>query len=915
MLYTHYILDFIALIIIMLMLLNGRRDSAQLSQKRFNRLIIVIGLTLISDVVCRLMETYVSNEHRTALMIINVVTSLMQMLSSLFYVLYLRIYIDLPIIRRSAKNIIAWIPFFIEFMLYMFNFKFGFIFEIDPVEGYVRSKYFAITYGFGLIYAAYALIITGKELITTKDAAKRKNAFYMFMYMSFPILAFLAQLLVFDLNMTNAMLTISSLMIYLQVQQRHVANIKSEAAKANAEIEKTQALMEQKQSDFEELQRTNRTITYQKELLDSVYSTMNAGIVRTHIGDAFRSVEVMNNAAIELFGFSSYAEYNQNIVDGRLVNMDIDDADVLVRLTNSLQAIWNKNECDCKVYLKDGDTRILHIVNTLIADGPREKVVQSIIHDVTESRRKEEQKAKAHREASINEIFDILATDASDIYILINGENLAVEYVSSNVHRLTGITPEEIRSNLTNFYIHTNLKGSIYNVIKQVLQGDEVAPNLIKRTHTIDKEEKYFFESYFLQRMSLDKKILMVISDRTEDMKSKQALEEALHNAEVANKAKSDFLSDMSHDIRTPMNAIIGLIELLKEDVGQPENAMRHLRSLEMSGDHMLELVNNVLDMSRIEKGSMMLNIIPFNLKEVVDEVQAIYHAQASYNKLEKFDVYNVKHENLVGDMVRLKKILMNLLSNAVKYTNEGGVIHFEVEELEGNAPQGYTTIQFKIQDTGIGMSKEFIADMFGLFARERNTTTSGVVGTGLGMPIVKTLVDLMGGTIQVESEQGIGTLFTVNISFKLDEARMVEEDEEATKNINVDMNELKFLVVEDNPMNAEIILELLEMQGVICELAVNGQEAVEKFEASEPGYFDMILMDVQMPIMNGYEATRTIRESAHPDAKNISIVAMTANAFVEDVNNALEAGMNAHMAKPLKMDVLKSYVANLLSK
>ncbi len=540
------------------------------------------------------------------------------------------------------------------------------------------------------------------------------------------------------------------------------------------------------------------------------------------------------------------------------------------------------------------------------------------------------------------------------------------------------------------------------------------------------------------------------ISDLKEkELQSQALLKEALSAAEDANRAKSDFLSNMSHDIRTPMNAVIGFSTLLERNADSPEKVKEYTRKIKASGQHLLGLINDVLDMSKIESGKITLNVSEFNMSELLDEVSSVISPQAkAKNQVFRMNTYALRHENYFGDKLRISQILINVLSNAVKYTGEGGEINFTIRPRD-KVSDNFDSLVFTVKDNGIGMSEEFLKVVYEPFEREDTTLSSKIQGSGLGMAITKNLVDLMGGSIDVKSKLGEGTTFTINLELHFAEKTedgefwneygikrvlVVDDEQDVCENVsellklsgvNVEyrldghsaydevkksvadgnpydvvlidlkmpeidgvetarllrrelgsrasvliltaydwesveieagnagvdafmakpffvstfkqtlarvrrhmatvvetpreendvLKGMKFLVAEDNDINAEIISELLEISGAKCTLAENGKVALEKFEKSLMGTYDMILMDIQMPVMNGYEATRAIRACRHPDAKKIPIAAMTANAFADDVKRALNSGMDAHIAKPVSMDVLRATIIKLKEK
>lgn len=396
--------------------------------------------------------------------------------------------------------------------------------------------------------------------------------------------------------------------------------------------------------------------------------------------------------------------------------------------------------------------------------------------------------------------------------------------------------------------------------------------------------------------------------------KAKNIAIEALQTAENANKAKTDFLSNMSHDIRTPMNAIIGIISLIRHNAGDKEKVIEYADKIAISSQHLLGIINDVLDMSKIEAGKTVFKYSDFSILDAIEELNTIFHSQAN-EKNQSFIITkeNLKHEWVNGDKVHLMQIFSNLLSNAIKYTQEGGIIQFIAEESETNSST-YGKYHFIVSDNGMGMSADFKETIFDAFTRAESSVTNKIQGTGLGMAITKNLVESMGGTIEVESEPNRGSSFEVILNLKIVENRVVSSTEQ------IEMHEtdsdildgMRILCAEDNELNAEILMELLKLEGAECTICENGKRILEAFEQSVPGEYDMILMDVQMPVMNGYEATEAIRRSSHEQAKTIPIIAMTANAFSEDMQHSLAAGMNAHISKPVDMKLLKKTIRNI---
>ncbi|MBQ7723754.1 MAG: response regulator [Selenomonadaceae bacterium] len=400
--------------------------------------------------------------------------------------------------------------------------------------------------------------------------------------------------------------------------------------------------------------------------------------------------------------------------------------------------------------------------------------------------------------------------------------------------------------------------------------------------------------------------------------------------AEEANKAKSTFLSNMSHDIRTPMNAIVGYLNLAKDlhkiceacplyrnepcKDNIPDRMFDFLKKIDASSQHLLALINDVLEMSRIESGKMELELEGMNIVTALDEVHDMFATQMKGKKISfTVDTANVTDKFVVCDKNRLNRVLLNLLSNAYKFTPEGGSISVTLNQV-GSRHDDTADYELRVKDSGIGMTPEFAAKVFEAFERERTSTVSKIQGTGLGMAITKSIVDLMNGTIKVITAPGEGTEFVINVSFKLaDEMR----EEIAAENMKaaqiIDFTDKKLLLVDDIEVNREIAKMLLESEGFIVDTATDGKDAVEKVAASKAGDYDCVLMDIQMPIMNGYDAAKAIRKLPDKNLAQVPIIAMTANAFSEDVKNALDAGMNAHIAKPIDVEKMMETLAKIL--
>ena len=401
--------------------------------------------------------------------------------------------------------------------------------------------------------------------------------------------------------------------------------------------------------------------------------------------------------------------------------------------------------------------------------------------------------------------------------------------------------------------------------------------------------------------------------EREKEQKYQKSLLEAAEKADAANRAKTEFLQRMSRDIRTPLNGICGMLDVgdyYRDNLSRQTECRGKIRE---ASNILQELVNEVLDMSKLESGEIYLEKKPFNIYQLVNEVIVVVEKMADEREIKvERKTSEIIHKDLIGSPIHLKRLLMNIMSNAVKYNKDYGKIYLSSKEISSEQDE-IVTLEFKCQDTGIGMSEEFQKHLFEPFAQEQKGGASKFGGTGLGMPITKSLVEKMGGKITFTSEQGVGTTFVITIPFKINED--VAGDEEKQDEVTASIRGLNILLVEDNELNMEIAEFVIQSEGASVVKAWNGQEAVEAFEKSAPGEFDVILMDVMMPVMNGYEATKTIRTMDRSDAKKIPIIAMTANAFVEDRIKSKEAGMNENVSKPINMKLLVKIIAELAEK
>ena len=642
-----------------------------------------------------------------------------------------------------------------------------------------------------------------------------------------------------------------------------------------------------------------------------------------------------------------------------------------------------------------------------------------------------------------DELFQKLSMNVDDVFLMLDAKTYQADYVSPNAEKLLGITAEQIRKDIRVLgKLHpAEHEDSEKNYLEEI-QVHEQREGDFKYVHLKTGEKRWFHNIAMGSEVNGKKKYILVMSDRTSDWKMNQALSEAVRAAETANKAKSTFLSNMSHDIRTPMNAIIGFTTLAVSNIDEKKRVQDYLGKILSSSNHLLSLINDILDMSRIESGKIHLEETEVSLSEVLHDLKTIISGQIHAKQLELYmDAMDVTNEDVYCDKTRLNQVLLNLLSNAVKFTPAGGTVSVRIRQCHGTQ-KGSELYEIRVKDNGIGMSQEFVQKIFSPFERERTSTVSRTQGTGLGMAITKNIVDMMGGTIEVQTEQGKGTEFIVRLPFRTQpehqrtekiaeleglKALVVDDDFNTCDSVTKmlvrvgmrsewtlsgkeavlrarqsmelgdafhayiidwrlpDMNGIEvtrqirslgddtpiiiltaydwsdieaearaagvtafcakplfmsdiretlmtaigqsqsepedsvlpaagsdfrgrcILLVEDNELNREIAVELLNEYGFLIDSAENGAEAVEKVKNSEPGNYDLVLMDVQMPVMNGYEATKQIRALDDPALAGITILAMTANAFDEDRKKALKCGMDGFLSKPIVIEELIS--------
>lgn len=656
----------------------------------------------------------------------------------------------------------------------------------------------------------------------------------------------------------------------------------------------------------------------QREVLERVLNSINCGVLRFTFEEGEQKITLINPAGWKLLGFEKEEDCLHKTLNDLLPRIHPEDRVVVLTAHCSVNREGDRRECEFRTLDEKGGCRKLHALLQCLRSSDGNQLLQVTLTDITLQYQIIEQK-KQENEQIIHSLgsvyFTILQVDAiHDTYRVIkdelHGNMLKPQGKYSeildgwNKIRVSRETPDEAVDLSLDFLRNLYAQG------KTSWEQDY--------SHYISSDDTlWYFRVVLLltgdgEQLSY---VTMALRDITEihkkELDEKEALRAACEAARQASRAKTDFLSNMSHDIRTPMNAIAGFTQILERHLDSPEIVEENIAKIKKSSQILLDLINEVLDVSRIESGKVILDEQPMVLNELAEEITDLIRPSISKHGHHLATEFNLPDGTFLGDPLRIRQILMNLLSNAVKFTPDGGEIRFLAWE-DINESTKYHNIHFQVQDNGVGMTKEFQQHIFEPF--ERAPETESLQGTGLGMTITRNLIHLMNGMIEFTSKPGEGTCFHVIIPMKASEAMEKPEQIENTDDVTPDWSQKRILVVEDNELNMEITCTFLEETGVSFETAMNGKEALDMFEASPRGYYDLILMDVQMPVMNGYEATRRIRSSAHPDGSRIPVVAMTANAFSEDIYAARQAGMNEHLSKPVEIAKMYSVLKRWMS-
>lgn len=662
-----------------------------------------------------------------------------------------------------------------------------------------------------------------------------------------------------------------------------------------------------------------RSLLQRNQALETIFTTLDCGILNHSLDGS--KIRYINQTALDLLGYRSQEELEETGFEMVASSVLDEDKTILRNAIQSLTEVGSNTNVEYRVLHPNGE--LLHIMgNIKLLEENGERYYQRFLLDVTSQ--KLQQREQERRQAALIQALSIdyslvCAFDSKGV-----GQALRVD---EEKNRLTGgafegtFTLDECMQK----YIDT----LVYSEDREGLRQSLAAENLIQklrenplydlryRTQHPDGLHYYEMKLVYVDNTGSRQTVLGLrsVDDSTRrEMEQRRLLEDALAQASQASQAKSAFLSNMSHDLRTPMNAIIGFTSLALSHSKQQEQVEDYLNKIMASGQHMLSLINDVLEMSRIESGKAQLAEAPCQLSQIINDLGCMMQASADAKALNiHISLDGIQTDGVLCDQLRLNQVLINIFSNAVKYTNPGGRIDFTVTERRDPMP-GYRGYEFRVKDTGIGMSPEFLSCIFEPFEREKTSTTSGITGTGLGMTITKNLVDMMGGTLRIESELGVGTEVILYLALRPapNAASLSGGAQHQTSAGSAQSGPThqqhggeRILLVEDNLLNQEIAVAILEDAGFSVKVAENGQVAVDLLTSSKPGDFALVLMDIQMPVMDGYEATRAIRSLKDRALARIPILAMSANAFEEDRQKALHSGMNGHISKPIDVEKL----------
>ncbi len=683
----------------------------------------------------------------------------------------------------------------------------------------------------------------------------------------------------------------------------------------------------------------NEQLFESKAALETIFTTMDCGVL-THSLDGKR-VLAANRAALDILDYHSIEALQAGFKMVADTVLD-EDKPKLRAAVRQLKNIGDSTNYEYRVLHADG--RLVHVMgNAKLVEREGEIVCQRFLLDCTAQKEAEEER-QSEKERQTRELVRALSVDYQFVSVLDPKANEGIvlqilDYPDDNLGRIISQNKPWVQKvqQYIECCVHPDdreifREHCTTEVLKEILSHQDI---YYFNYRVITGSDVHYFQLKAVRVGRADEDFAIVLGLQSVDARTRQELEqrsqlgEALDQARKASHAKSIFLANMSHDIRTPMNAVIGYTSLALSKMNQPKHVEGYLKKILDSGKHLISLINDVLDMSYIESGKIQLDEKVWKLPELLSEVWSIVRPMASAKFQEmSLDLEHLGAESVYCDKLRLKQILMNLLSNSVKYTPNGGKISMEVRQQPAAMP-GFASYEFRIRDNGIGMDRKFLAHIFEPFERAHESVTAGIQGTGLGMAITKNLVEMMGGEIEVKSELGQGTEFVFRVVLRLaslageapslaDKQHLSLEstppESAASEASAIAGARARLLLAEDNEMNQEIAIEFLTAAGYTVDLANNGQEAVEMLKAAGPDHYSLVLMDVQMPVLDGYGAAEKIRALDNPRLAQIPIIALTANSFEEDRQKALNAGMNRHIAKPIDFKLLFATLDEILN-
>lgn len=656
------------------------------------------------------------------------------------------------------------------------------------------------------------------------------------------------------------------------------------------------------------------------QTMESIFTSLNCGVL-CHTVDGSRVISA-NQAALDILGYDSLHDLENgfNMVAPSVLD---EDKVVLRRAITSLQKPGDSIEVQYRVLHDNGS--LLHVMgNIKLIEEHGTLYFRRFLLDVTAQKLREKENERRQME-----LVQALASDYSVVcqFDLDSGLGSPLRLDTDPSHVVHTVFREGVTlERAMDAYAQSRVYAPDQALVRQFCARERLLTEMSRRTvcgldfRALEPDgQTRFYELKVVRSGSWPESHNIVLGIRNVDetiraeMKQRQLLENALEQANRANRAKTTFLSNMSHDIRTPMNAIVGFTSLAASHMDDPAKVRDYLNKISSSGEHLLRLLNDVLDMSQIESGKVTLAEEPCSLTAVAGELSAMVQTALQQKNLSfALDVSGLTDPDVFCDKLRLEQMLLNILSNAIRYTPEKGSIAFTARQLPGTLT-GNARYEFRVQDTGVGISPEFLQRIFEPFEREYNSTTSGIQGTGLGMAITKNIVDMMNGSIDIQSAPGQGTAVTITLPLRLDTG-VSHSASPAPAGACAPVQSGRILLVEDNELNREIAVAILEDAGFQADTAENGQVALDTLQSAPPGYYSLILMDVQMPVMDGYTATRAIRALPDQALASIPIFAMTANAFDSDRQEALKAGMNDHIAKPIDADKLVALIQSVLA-